>query len=859
VEVPLAQAGADVGRAAAAAAAAAGETPFSALLPDGVAGLVAGVSREVKGREASLACHKLASPGLEALLFLLPAPALARFLGRALTDTSYLRFVATNRFGSHVVEGALGVAWEYLAGVRGVEWAGAPASVAYAAEEEEVGGGGSGGGSAALPATVVKARDELAAAVLEVARAATRAVADLVFDPCGTHVLRAVAALLAGRRPVAHKRGMASVPAEAGAGGGAGGAGQEAQSGAGGGGGAAAGRPAGAAPTPPAPAAPRPPAPLAGPAPPSPATAAAFVSCLVDLAHAIGEADAQPDGAPADGSRMAVAAAAPRAEAADSALVGMACDMHASPTLQHLLDALLAIAPGTARYLTRRLCGWGVATLPAADLDGSGDLAALAAGGAGSGSGGGAAVGGAAGRKRKRAGEGGEGSGGGDGAAAAAAAAAEGGAEDGAYVEVLLSHPIGSRLLEAALTHADGPLVHAMYVTTFRGRLAALSRHASANFVVQRLLVSCRSLEDAERAVAELLPAVPELVAAKREGVVWHMAAAVAGGAALAAAAAAAPAPAAAARPAPGGGGGGGGHAVRLPVVPVFAGAAEAASATVQGKLLAALSSAAGVPAAGGGKGGPNLALWWLDAAGYRADAAAAVASVSGGSGGRGIEPIVTSPVGARIVATLLHCGAPVASAVGEALTSAPAPLLAALAADPFASRHIFEALLADARPDLEWLRNKLLGSLRGQYGALAATRFGCWVVSKAFAAADVKRKRGIVEELAAAERAISGTPGGRAVLKAARLEHYRQNEASWEASWGRVTAKAALFADLLDGGGASGGAGASAVPPAAAAAPAPAHRDKRAKVRSEEAAPAAPAPRPGGKKVDAMMGALGF
>lgn len=130
----------------------------------------------------------------------------------------------------------------------------------------------------------------------------------------------------------------------------------------------------------------------------------------------------------------------------------------------------------------------------------------------------------------------------------------------------------------------------------------SLPSHASSSATLQRLLASCRSESQAAAAVTALLPHVARLVAARREGVVWHMVAACAGGDALRNAEEAAAGPAggkgAAADEDDGGAGGrrggGGSGGTRLPVVPFFTGHARPLPVETQRLFVAALAQVRG-------------------------------------------------------------------------------------------------------------------------------------------------------------------------------------------------------------------------------------------------------------------------
>jgi hypothetical protein len=184
-----------------------------------------------------------------------------------------------------------------------------------------------------------------------------------------------------------------------------------------------------------------------------------------------------------------------------------------------------------------------------------------------------------------------------------------------------------------------------------------------------------------------------------------------------------------------------------------------------------------------------------------------------------------------------------------DSLLSLPPAEFAALCGDPSVSRHVVEPLLeleaaahANAgdeggaasaaaasaaaasaaaapavpgalSPELAWAKNKIFAQLRGHFASLAATRFGCWVVSKAFSALDAKRKGAIAAELSEGERAILGArgPGGAALLKLVRLSHFRSSREGWEALFARQGSRQEALTSILRDVGKAAGAGAGA------------------------------------------------
>jgi len=841
------------------------EVPLTTPSPDNSTPLLLrGLFHEIRKREASVATHKLTNRALEAAIDAASPLQLAAVVARM---SPYVQFVACNRFGSRMLEAAA----RRAAALFAME----PTDPALAPAEEDDDGGDEGSAAAgwaseaewaaaasaaAVPPSLTAATatplHHLAAALAVCSSVITAQVAGLVFDVAGTHVVRAWAALLAGRAPAPTQRRDDGTAGDAGGRGAAGTSWKQAAAagvGAGGGSGGVA---------------------FAGwPSLPHEA-AVAFTAALVQLTHALGDADhgdaAPPAGAAAavDGADSAAALIArlpapvptpSTAPANERNVLALACDTNAGPTLQLLLDCTAVTAPATCRYLLRRCINWSCAGMPPGDRSGAHDVMAVG-GRSAAATGTGPSAEGVGRKRRRRRSE-----------AAPAGGAGEGDVDDAGgapgahhHCNELLAHAVGSHLMESVLLHADGQLFGQLWQGVFSGNLTKWAGHGSANYAIQRLLVACRTGEQVQAAVTELLPSVPALVAAKRDGVVWHLVAACVGGARFGAVAPAGGDPTARTGPAGGAGGGtsGGGGKGRLPLVPLFVGALGRAPAALQASVVVTLvqAAAAGVGASGAAtaaaaatkpKGAgketasagtatgttgavtapppashaalransAHIVRWWLDVDGYRAkhpslalaapaDKPALVSPLTPGPHMHALPVVSVSPVGARILAAVLRLdlNIPVVREFADAVVTLPPGDLAPIVGDPFLSRAVFEALLDDG--DARWLRGKLYHSLRGCFPSLAGGRFACWTVTKLFHALEDDRKRSaIASELVEVERALEGSPSGRQVARALRLDHYKRNPDSWLASWARVSAKAALLADIVgDGGGGGGG-----------------------------------------------------
>lgn len=206
--------------AAVRASAAAAATPTAGgQAGDDTPALLTGLFREIRKREAAVVTHKATAYVVERAVRLATAHTVTRFLLRV---TPYAAFVAANRFGSHVLQTALARAHALLMDAGGgggdagedgdaddgddgsdladAEWRALAGSVALPSALVEA-----AGATGARAATSRSKRLALVAAVCGVAAAVMANVSELVFDVSGTHVLRSVAATLAGRAPPTYR------------------------------------------------------------------------------------------------------------------------------------------------------------------------------------------------------------------------------------------------------------------------------------------------------------------------------------------------------------------------------------------------------------------------------------------------------------------------------------------------------------------------------------------------------------------------------------------------------------------------------------------------------------------------------
>lgn len=879
LEIPLTDVAKEVAAANAPAApvdgdaapASAAPQRLSIVLTSEHATLIRTAYRELRHKEASLASHKRVSVVMETLLRLSTPRQLLR-LAAALAP--YVCWLATSRYGSHVVQTLMALLSGHALGTVSVTVQRVSVTMQRdsesdedeaGAEEEEENDEDAAAGLAASDAPLPA---RLVAALISVTNELASNAGDLIIDPCGSHLLRAAAKALACRSvPVSGTSGGGGGKEGAAGAGGKGGKGKKprpAADGEDGGDGTAAAAVAARLLPLPAPEALLP-------------TFATAVSALRKAAGSESAAQLKPALVTLMRSALRPGATVTGAEAVTGGvpapvdvpallashrdyLYELCCDPASSPSVQSLLETAVASGCiGTARLLCRVLLGWGLQGLKAGDLDGSSDCPPLPPASYSS-----AAA--ADSKEARRAAKKAALAVAGNGVTADDVPSADDdsdvtppldtGAATGSWVPDLCNHAIGSHVVEAVLRHADGPLFGSLFLVHFARSLGELSLHPQANFVVQRLLVSCRARSQTEQAARELLPHMRSLATGRREGVVLALVTAVAGAQASSSSS-----------PSPSSSSGGPPGAI------VAGGHARQGTTDLQRAVVSALCAAAfdrpiilpapapAVPGAAGESAGasappalaarpaefPAVVRWWLDINGTRQsrETGSSVPEGAGSGATRELPRLLLSLTGVRILAAALHGFTPEGGArvVAEGLGGLTSAEVAGLASDPTSSRHLIEPLFPAVVPGgdgeapasggggagassapassaagpapLATARYKVFSALAGWWPALACSRFGCWTASKAFLSfqRDAARRKTIAKEIASESsyRAVSATPGGRQVLRTLRIDHYRTNPEGWEAFWSRSSAKSAMFNDILGGG--------SAAAPAAAAA----------------------------------------
>ncbi|CAE7318368.1 NOP9, partial [Symbiodinium sp. KB8] len=211
-----------------------------------------------------------------------------------------------------------------------------------------------------------------------------------------------------------------------------------------------------------------------------------------------------------------------------------------------------------------------------------------------------------------------------------------------------------------------------------------------------------------------------------------------------------------------------------------------------------------------------ELVRWWLDLGGARSSPPGSGQAVSEAAAGSGAAKsgvgVLSASVdrampgamggeekpenyvsvhGARVVGALLHWTGSAAELFRSGVAGLTSDDIRALALHPAGSKHVLEPVLAPSSAanapseldaPLSVLRRKVVKHLKGQWAQLATDRAGSWLVEKAFLGSDLPTRARMVSELADSERALSGVPSGRAVLRLLRVQHFKNQRSSWDA-----------------------------------------------------------------------------
>jgi hypothetical protein len=468
-------------------------------------------------------------------------------------------------------------------------------------------------------------------------------------------------------------------------------------------------------------------------------------------------------------------------------LGALGCDVNASATLQLIIVASSLIAPNVGKVLCRRVSNWGLEGLAIEDTSGEADLYVSSE-----------VVGDEDVEKKASTSKRNPKSHKQSRSKAKLDAATDIGDASNHWMYRLCTHSIGSRLVECLLSFADPPLFHAFVEYFFKAHIKELCADPYGNFSIQKLLISVpyssRSRDVIDTLLMEALSCIGMLYDQRKSGVLLHIAAAAAGAPPVLLSSSSTGKQEEVSK-----------HNSQISYRNQ---SAPAASDSVQGAIITAfltvsaekrISSSTCAPTSSNIKNDPSLARIILC---LPENFQTQTPNSLLGSHLALPQGPVTSAVFSLTLAHLLRFSPMHSRVILDSFLSLTPYEIASLATDPTASRHILEPLFelqessvsstSVLSSDNFWAKNKLHNLLKGFYASLALTRFGSWVVSKAFINLDIKCKASIAAELVEGESRLRSGSSAQisTLLKMMRIEQFKTNRIGWEAYWVKEVVK---------------------------------------------------------------------
>jgi len=466
-------------------------------------------------------------------------------------------------------------------------------------------------------------------------------------------------------------------------------------------------------------------------------------------------------------------------------LGALGCDVNASATLQLLIKASSIVAPNICKVLCRSVSNWGLEGLSKDSNGGEADLNRSSEGFGEEIVEDSASTSKRKSKPQKQA-----------ISKANLDAATDIGDASNNWLHRLCTHSIGSRLVECVLNFADPPLFNAFVESFFKAHIKELCADPYGNFSIQKLLISVpkslRSQELTDALLMETSSCIGMLIDQRKSGVLLHIAAAAAG----------AP-PDSLSYSSIENQDGVSKHNIQISYRNQNA---PAASESVQGAIITAFvtvsakrrnsdTNISGAPTSSIIKNDPSLARQILCL-----PEQLQIQTPNSFLGSSAHFPLpkgpVTSAVFSLTLAHLLRFSSIHSRVILNSFLSLTPYEISSLATDPTASRHILEpvfelqetsvSLTSVLSSDHVWAKNKLHSLLKGFCASLAVTRFGSWVISKAFTNLDIKRKASIAAELVEGESRLRSGSSAQisTLLKMMRIEQFKTNRIGWEAYW---------------------------------------------------------------------------
>ncbi|RKP40348.1 armadillo-type protein [Dimargaris cristalligena] len=301
-------------------------------------------------------------------------------------------------------------------------------------------------------------------------------------------------------------------------------------------------------------------------------------------------------------------------------------------------------------------------------------------------------------------------------------------------LQQVVKDPVGSHVFEVLMALVSPALFQKIYVQVFRGHLAALSLHPSANFVVQRFLAEIKNPIQLDLVIEELVPNFAGLLTQNRPGVVRSVCEAC----------------------------------LRLQTgyKAVVLGIQRALDLTAEprlfNELLSRLVTHRGFTALGGGQAPPPFTLQGL-----------------------------------LILQLIVDFPEEFSRLVVDSFLAQTADLQLQWAGDAQCSRLVEKLLVSPAVP-LKAKRKIIISAFQTNFATLACNANGSFIVDKCWRVADLKLKELIAAELVQSEATLRFNHSGKIVLNNCQINQFKSKRESWVAAQSAVEKKRAMFEDLF-------------------------------------------------------------
>ncbi|KAF9921745.1 Nucleolar protein 9 [Linnemannia zychae] len=306
-----------------------------------------------------------------------------------------------------------------------------------------------------------------------------------------------------------------------------------------------------------------------------------------------------------------------------------------------------------------------------------------------------------------------------------------------AYVETLLRDQVGSHLLEKIVQVASPALFQKFYISYFRGRLAKLSFHPIANYVIQQFFVHAKTPIQLEMMVEEVMPEFENFLQYGRPGVIRA-------------------------------------------VVEACKNVGACYKEVIRG-LCTAFQTHTPVER-------KEFMHVVLNMETYDA-------LMERRSQQESTKPKF-HPQGAIILQLLLQFPEEHSKIVVDSYFAQKEELMYAWTMDPVGS-HVIEAFLTSPTLNLK-VKRKILKSFLGKYHMMAKDRYGGHTVDKCWAVSDIEMKEKIAAELLEHEHELSQNFHGKFILRNCKIDQFKRKREEWVEREKGIERKKDMFKDIL-------------------------------------------------------------